>query len=181
MDDVDGPPRWALIAALVLSIGAVITVLVLAANRDTAPSPVAIAAVPAPQATDPSCQALLAELPQQLGDFSRASLAEPAPDGVAAWRATDSAAAAGSAETVVLRCGLARPDEFVTGSPIQVVDAVQWFAVRGDGRATWFAVDRPVYVALTLPAGSGPTPIQELSDLIAQTMAATPIDPAPVG
>ena len=40
-------------------------------------------------------------------------------------------------------------------------------------------VDRPVYVALTLPTRSGPTPIQALSDLIARTMPAVPIDPNP--
>ncbi|MCV7088973.1 DUF3515 domain-containing protein, partial [Mycobacterium interjectum] len=87
---------------------------------------------------------------------------------------------------VVLRCGLDRPAEFVVGSPIQIVDRVQWFEVSVDqqsagdaGRSTWYAVDRPVYVALTLPSGSGPTPIQQLSDVIDHTMAAVPIKPAP--
>ena len=64
------------------------------------------------------------------------------------------------------------------GAPIQVVDAVQWFEVTDEGRSTWFAVDRPVYIALTLPGGSGPTPIQEISEVIARTLAAEPIDPA---
>ncbi len=94
------------------------------------------------------------------------------------------------------------------GTPIQMVDAVQWFRVgeagvgndgvgeagredgwatgvgpepAGDGRSTWFAVDRPVYVALTLPAGSGPTPIQSLSTTIAEVLPAVPPDPGPVG
>jgi hypothetical protein len=86
---------------------------------------------------------------------------------------------------VVLRCGLDRPADFVVGSPIQVVDRVQWFEVvaqqqsAGDtGRSTWYTVDRPVYVALTLPSGSGPTPIQELSEVIDRTIAAVPINPA---
>jgi Protein of unknown function (DUF3515) len=59
---------------------------------------------------------------------------------------------------------------------------VQWFEVRDQstaGRSTWYAVDRPVYVALTLPAGSGPTPIQELSEVIDRTITAVPITPAP--
>ena len=91
---------------------------------------------------------------------------------------------------MILRCGLDRPDEFVVGSPIQVVDAVQWFRVgeagagnesaSDQGRSTWFAVDRPVYVALTLPQGSGPTPIQTISEVIAKSLPAKPIDPAPV-
>ncbi|CAN5246756.1 hypothetical protein BH11ACT7_BH11ACT7_32420 [soil metagenome] len=44
---------------------------------------------------------------------------------------------------------------------------------------TWFAVDRPVYVALTLPAGSGPTPIQELSRTITKTLPARDLEPGP--
>ncbi|ETB36034.1 membrane protein, partial [Mycobacterium avium subsp. hominissuis 10-5606] len=98
----------------------------------------------------------------------------------AAWRTGP------DSEPVVLRCGLDRPAEFVAGSPIQVVDRVQWFAVRPDpqsagdaGRSTWYTVDRPVYVALTLPSGSGPAPIQRLSDVIEQRIAAAPVNPGP--
>jgi hypothetical protein len=36
-------------------------------------------------------------------------------------------------------------------------------------------------VALTLPTGSGPTPIQQLSEVIDRTIAAVPINPAPAG
>ena len=114
-------------------------------------------------------------LPEDLGDYHRVPAAEPAPQGAAAWQA------APDAEPVILRCGLDRPAEFVVGAPVQVVDAVQWFEVADSavGRSTWFAVDRPVYVALTLPQGSGPTPIQQISDVIATTLPATEIDPAP--
>jgi hypothetical protein len=35
-------------------------------------------------------------------------------------------------------------------------------------------------VALTLPQGSGPTPIQTISEVIAKSLPAKPIDPAPV-
>jgi hypothetical protein len=38
-------------------------------------------------------------------------------------------------------------------------------------------VDRPVYVALTLPSGSGPTPIQQISEVIDRAMPAVPINP----
>ncbi|EUA41245.1 hypothetical protein I549_2290 [Mycobacterium avium subsp. avium 2285 (R)] len=102
---------------------------------------------------------MLDALPQRLGDYQRAPLEQPAPAGAAAWRTGP------DSEPVVLRCGLDRPAEFVAGSPIQVVDRVQWFAVRPDpqsagdaGRSTWYTVDRPVYVALTLPSGSGRRP-----------------------
>lgn len=171
----DGPPRALLIAAIVVAAGAIVGILVFAALRQSPPGqqPVAIASVPAPKADSAECRALLDALPDRLGDYRRAPAAEPAPPGAAAWTA--------DGEPVILRCGLDRPAEFVVGSPIQVVAPVQWFEIKDQGRSTWFAVDRPVYVALTLPPGSGPTPIQAISDVIAKSLPAKPIDPAPVG
>jgi hypothetical protein len=171
----DGPPRALLIAALVVAAGAIIAILVFAALRQTplAEPTVPIASVPAPKADSAECRTIAQALPDQLGDYHRAPAAEPAPVGAAAWRAAQ------DGEAVILRCGLDRPGEFVVGAPIQVVDAVQWFEVADQDRSTWFAVDRAVYVALTLPRGSGPTPIQEISELIAKALPAKPIDPAP--
>ncbi|OBK33099.1 hypothetical protein A5658_13995 [Mycobacterium sp. 1245111.1] len=171
MADSEGPPRAALIAALVVAIGTIGVILAIAATRDHT-SPVVVAAVPAPQAQDPACQKLTEALPQRLGGYTRAQLAQPAPVGAAAWQP------AGTGDPVILRCGLDRPADFVVGSPIQVVDRVQWFEVSQDQRATWYTVDRAVYVALTLPQGSGPTPIQQLSELIDRIMPAHPIDPS---
>ncbi len=175
-----------MIVAIVVAVGAVIAILAVAALRQTpeAEQPVAIVAVPAPQAESSDCRTLIDALPEQLGDYRRATAADPAPPGAAAWRATP------DSEAVILRCGVERPAEFVLGSPLQVVDEVSWFRVgeagAGDntgaeqGRSTWFAVDRPVYVALTLPEGSGPTPIQEISQLIAKSLPAKAAEPAPV-
>ncbi|OBA59319.1 hypothetical protein A5647_16735 [Mycobacterium sp. 1100029.7] len=178
-DDPGGPPRALLIAAVALAVVAIGAVLVIAATRQAPPQPVALPGVPAPQADSAACHALSAALPERLGDYQRASLAQPAPEGATAWRAGP------GTEPVVLRCGLERPTGFVVGSAIQVVDQVQWFEVAGEqqsagdaGRSTWYTVDRPVYVALTLPVGSGPTPIQQLSEVIARTVTAVPIDPA---
>ena len=169
----DGPPRALLIAAVVVAAGAIVGILVLAALRQSPPGQqtVAIASVPAPKADSAECGALLDAVPDRLGDYGRAPAAEPAPQAAAAWTA--------GGEPLILRCGLERPAEFVVGSPLQVVNAVQWFELRDEGRSTWFAVDRAVYVALTLPQGSGPTPIQEISDVIAKSLPAKPIDPAP--
>ncbi len=173
----DGPPRALMIGAIVLAVAAVVSILVFAALRQPASTetPVAIVSVPAPQADGADCRALVDALPEQLGDFQRAPAADPAPPAAAAWRTN------ADGEAVILRCGLDRPTEFILGSPLQVVDAVSWFEIADQGRSTWFAVDRPVYVALTLPAGSGPTPIQEISRLIAKTLPTKTIDPAPVG
>ena len=193
----DGPPKAVLIVALVVAVGAVVAVLAVAAvrQRQPAPEPIAISTVPAPRAESPECGALIGALPDQLGDYQRAPVVEPTPPGTAAWQSD------AGGEALILRCGLDRPAEFVVGAPLQMVDAVQWFRVgeagaggagageagagapgpgeAAAGRSTWFAVDRPVYVALTLPAGSGPTPIQRLSAAIAETLPEQPIDPAP--
>lgn len=175
-DIQDGPPRGLIIAAAGVALAAVIVLLTLAAIRQTdpAPRPVAIAAAPAPAADSPQCAALLASLPDQLGDYRRAVAVEPVPAGAAAWQQT-----AVNTEPVILRCGLDRPADFVVGAPLQVVDEVSWFEVKGDGSSTWFAVDRGTYVALTLPQGSGPTPIQLMSRTIAQVMPALPLAPGP--
>ncbi|MEO3757205.1 DUF3515 domain-containing protein [Mycobacterium sp. B14F4] len=172
----DGPPRALLIAAIVVAVGALIAVLVVAVLRRPGTQPVPIAAVPAPKATSAECEGLTAALPADLGDVPRAPLLDPAPAGAAAWRAGD------GDEPIILRCGLDRPAEFVVGAPLQAVDDVQWFRVADGGgtRSTWYAVDRPVYVALTLPQDSGPTPIQQVSAAIATSLPARPPDPAPV-
>jgi Protein of unknown function (DUF3515) len=160
----------------VVAVGAIVAILVVAALRQSSPEvrPEAIVAAPAPKADSAECRALTDTLPDELGDFRRVPAAEPAPEGAAAWRATE------DGEPIILRCGVDRPVEFVVGSPLQVVDAVQWFRVVDEERSTWFVVDRPVYVALTLPPGSGPTPIQEISRAIANALPAKEIDPAPV-
>nr|WP_082274746.1 DUF3515 domain-containing protein [Mycobacterium kansasii] len=180
--EVDGPPRILIIAAVVLAVATVGVILVIAATRHPRQQPVTVAAVPAPHAGGPACHALTAALPQRLGDYQRATIAQPAPEGVSAWSSGP------GREPVIMRCGPDRPADFIVGAPIQIVDRVQWFRVtdetqtdRGAGRSTWYTVDRPVYIALTLPAGSGPTPIQELSEVIDHTIAAVPIDPAPTG
>lgn len=172
-DDPDGPPRGLMIAALVVAVLAVGAVLAIAATRKPPAAPVAIASVPAPNADSPECRSLMATLPDRLGDFARATTAEPTPPGTAAWRAQS------VDEPVILRCGLDRPEEFVAGTPIQMVDGVQWFRLQDNdsGRSTWLCVDRPVYLALTLPEGSGPTPIQNMSEVVAKTMPAVPIRP----
>ncbi len=173
--DSEGPPRVVLIAALVLAVAAIGVILAVATTHHPPLKPVGVPTVPAPHAQEPPCRALLNALPQRLGDYQRAPVAQPEPAGSAGWRT------AGDSEPVVLRCGLERPTDFVVGSPVELVDQVQWFEVREDDRATWYTVDRPVYVALTLPSGSGPTPIQQLSELIGRIMPAVPINPARAG
>ena len=172
--DTDGPPRALMLAALALAVLGLGAVMAVAATHRPSTPPVAIATVPAPAAQSPQCQALLATLPDSLGDLRRAQTAEPTPAGTAAWRS--------AGDPVILRCGLDRPAEFVVGAPVQMVDDVSWFRLddTDTGRSTWVSVDRPVYIALTLPADSGPTPIQAMSEVIARTMGAIPVRPGPL-
>ena len=175
-DQRDGPPRALLVAAIVIAVGAVVAVLAVAATRQATPTrqPVAIAGAPAPQADSAACRALMSALPDDLDDYHRAQAMAPAPASTAAWEAEP------GSDLVVLRCGIDRPDDFVASSPLQGVDDVNWFRIPGDDRTTWVTVDRPVYVALTLPAGSGPTPIQRISTAVAQTMPAIVPSPGPI-
>jgi hypothetical protein len=170
----DGPPRALLLAALSVAVAAAVAVLVIAVTRTRPAPPLVIAAVPAPQADAPDCATLMGALPQRLGDYQRATPAAPVPPATAGWRFRDT-------EPVVLRCGVGRPTDFVVGAPIQIVNTVQWFRVadQDTGRSTWYAVDRPVYVALTLPQGIGATPIQQISDVVAAKLTAVPIRPGP--
>ncbi|KIU13760.1 DUF3515 domain-containing protein [Mycolicibacterium llatzerense] len=182
--DPDGPPRGAIIAAIVVAVAAIVGLLAYAALRqapEDKPVAIPLASAPAPQADSEQCRALLAALPDTMGDFRRATLADPAPAGAAAWLGPT------GIDAVVLRCGVERPDGFVVGAPLQMVNAVSWFEASGPSASTWYAVDHGVvgdgkgttYVALTLPQGSGPTPIQTVSELIEKVMPARPLDPAP--
>jgi hypothetical protein len=181
-DASDGPPRGALIAAVAVALLAVAGLLIFVLVKRSAPQrdPVAIVSVPAPRADGDACRDLLGALPDRLGDYRRAAVARPAPLGAAAWRRDNASDTTGAGDDVViLRCGLDEPDEFVAGAPVQMVDDVSWFRVADSGRTTWTTVDRPVFVALTLPDGSGPSPIQLVSQAVARSMPAANVTPRP--
>lgn len=170
------PARIAAAVALPVALIAGIVVAAVIAGRNPALDPVALGTVPAPASGSPECTTLIDALPETIGDFSRAELVDPAPEGAAAWQSVD-------AQEIVLRCGLDRPAEFDAASALQVVDGVQWLGIPGGegvDASTWFAVDRGVYVAVTIPHGLGPTPLQDASAAVAGALDAQPIDPAPV-
>lgn len=158
-----------------LIVGLVIAAVVAGKNPEL--EPVALGPVPAPQADSAACTSLLEALPENLGDFTKAEIVEPAPAGAAAWQQAEG-------EPVVLRCGLDRPAEFDQAAALQVVNGVQWFQISGTdvglAASSWFAVDRGEYVGITVPDGTGPTPIQEISDTISATLPQQPLDPAPI-
>ncbi|WP_072687520.1 DUF3515 domain-containing protein [Rhodococcus marinonascens] len=170
----------ALIAtAVALPVALVIGIIVAAmiAGRSPAKESVSLGPVPAPSAGSADCATLMAGLPDALGDYTRAELTEPAPEATAAWQPAEG-------EPLVLRCGLDRPAEFDQAAALQVINGVQWFEISGESAgieaSSWFAVDRGVYVALTVPTGVGPTPLQDISDAVAAALPEQPLDPAPV-
>ncbi len=178
----DGPKMHpALIAtAVALPVALIVAVLVIAvlSRQHTTREPLALGSVPAPAATEQPCTALLPALPDKVGDYTRAELAQPAPPATAAWQLPD------GGDPIVLRCGLDRPLEFDKASSLQIVNGVNWFEVRdqtsGVTSGTWFAVDRGIYIAVTMPNSAGPTPLQDISNAITKTLPARPIDPGPV-
>jgi hypothetical protein len=171
-------PRVVVAAGLaVLLIAGVIIVSLVFGSREqdqasappspTRTGPVALVPVPAPSAGSADCDSLLRKLPATLQSgstvLSKAALAEPAPPATAAW--TDQ-----RSDPVVLRCGLDRPAELTPTTQTRAVSGVQWLPVDGAESTTWYLVDRPVYVAVTVPATAGTGPLQDLSDLIGKTL-----------
>lgn len=132
--------------------------------------PLALVAVDAPDAGTPACtnlvNALPATLPSKGAELERLSIAEPAPPAAAAW-------AGDRGEPVVLRCGLGRPAELEATANLRLISTVNWLPVEGDGATTWYTVDRPVYIAVTIPEGTGTGVVQEMSETIAKALPAT--------
>ena len=147
------------VAAVVIPLVLLVVVLVLVRDvredaADAAASePVTAVTLPSPGAGSAECAALVGGLP-------------------------DSA-------PVVVRCGLDAPPGFTVGTTLQEVNGVQWFNEPDPDPAvtasTWVAVDRPEYVAVTLPDGSGTGPIQDLSDALTATLDLVEPRPAPIG
>jgi hypothetical protein len=137
----------------------------------TGPAP--IVPVDSPQAGSPSCTTLMADMPAKLTDghstLHRRPILKPAPPAVAAWGGT------ATVDPVVLRCGIERPPELKPTVELLEVSGVQWFKIDGDDSATWYAVDRPVVIALTLPAGKGTGPIQDISAAITAALKPVPV------
>jgi len=179
--------RWLLGTALALPVALVAGVLVAAAVvRGQRPGPLRLGEVPAPAAGSAGCVRLLAALPDELsgpdgldrtaqGHLQRRQLAGPGLDaGVAAW----------GEPPVVLRCGLNRPAELTASARLLDVSGVQFLQLAAPepgspGGSSWVAVDRAEYVMVTLPAGSGSGPLQQLAEEITGTMAPQDVELPP--
>jgi len=166
-----GLPRWVLTLVVVLPtllLAGVLIGSVVIRTRGVGPLP--LATVPAPEAGSRWCAELVAALPEEIetgeGDLDRRALADPAPQGAAAW----------GDPPVVLRCGLARPAELTPSSRLIDVSGVQFLQVPGTGATSWVVVDRPVYVVLTLPEGSGSAAVQQVAGAVRTTLPRAEVD-----
>ncbi|OFT56487.1 hypothetical protein HMPREF3151_10295 [Corynebacterium sp. HMSC05H05] len=140
--------RTTIYISLGLAVALVLGVLVGARvffNR-VALQPVAMTQVPAPEASSAECTSLIDALPATLADLKRAELAEPAPEGAAAWQAS-------STERITLRCGVDAPAQYTPYSQPEDIDGARWLRVNdatpGSTLATWFTVDRSPVLAVT--------------------------------
>ncbi|GAA3575334.1 DUF3515 domain-containing protein [Amycolatopsis ultiminotia] len=175
--DTGAPPKVVLVAASVLVVALAVAVAVFALTRPDTDGgaadpngPLPLVAVPAPQADAAGCTTLLAAAPAALTSngkqLARRPLADPAPRATAAW---------GADNPVVLRCGLDRPQELTRTAQLRVINGVQWLQVTEDNAATWYVVDRAVYVALTVPDSAGTGPLQLVSDLVSAKLPVSPV------
>lgn len=183
MSETGAPPRILIIVAAVLATALVvaITVLGFVLSSDTdsnggpgdvdEPGPLPLVSVPAPEADSEECTKLIEAAPRELESAGQRlaprELAQPAPPAALAW---------GEDNPVVLRCGLERPPELTRSSPLRQIQTVQWLPVEGEGTTTWYVVDRPVYIALTVPETAGTGPLQQISETVVEELPAVPLE-----
>lgn len=114
-----------------------------------------------------NCPGLIVLMPLEVADQPSRPVSAPTPYAYA-W----------GADPIVLRCGVPRPDGYVTGADLLQVNAVTWFCAAEDSAdptALCTTVDRPVFVDVRVPAALG-TPagvLAELSPLISQALQLT--------
>ncbi|OLM02248.1 hypothetical protein Ae406Ps2_2248 [Pseudonocardia sp. Ae406_Ps2] len=161
--------------ALPLLLAVVVAGLAVWARLTTGPDtgPLELPARAAPQASSPSCEAVLRALPTGLpgdtGDLAPREIDPPVP-GARAWVAEP--------EPVVLRCGTERPAELGPTSPLIVVNGVSWLPLgtpQGALATTYAVVDRGVYLELSAPTETGPGPLQAVSDAVVDTLPPQPV------
>ncbi|SDS13534.1 DUF3515 domain-containing protein [Corynebacterium timonense] len=137
--------------------------------------PVAMTPLPSPLADSPECAAFVDQLPDRVDGHLRAELAEPAPDGAAAWQASPT-------ERITLRCGVDLPQQYNEYTPTTESQGVRWMRVddptAGSTFSTWYTVDRVPAVAVTSEETGG---FREdpPSGIGAQALPRDDIQPAP--
>jgi hypothetical protein len=124
--------------------------------------PLAVDVPPVTAEADATCPALMSALPLELaGERSRPV------------KSNSPFAYAWGDPPVVLICGVDRPAGFVATSGLIQIDEVLWYVDDSDpDTVVWTAVDRPVYVQLSIPSSLDSASATELSDIIAKVLPA---------
>jgi hypothetical protein len=123
---------------------------------------------PAPE-VDAPCESLLGEMPLELAGEQSRPVSSDSPY-VYAW----------GDPALVLVCGVGRPAGFDVTAGLLQIGAVQWFVDDSDPDVyVWTAVDRPVYVQLTVPSSMDSAAATQLSAIVAETLPAQ--EPQPAG
>jgi hypothetical protein len=131
--------------------------------------PLAVDVPPVTAEADAACPALMSALPLELaGEKSRPV------------RSNSPFAYAWGDPPLVLICGVARPAGFVATSGLIQIDDVLWYVDDSDpDTVVWTAVDRSVYVQLSIPSSLDSASATELSDVLARVLPAQ--EPQPGG
>jgi Protein of unknown function (DUF3515) len=81
---------------------------------------------------------------------------------------------------VVLVCGVDRPAGFTATASLIQINGVQWLVDTSDpGTTVWTAVDRPVYVRVTVPSTVDSGPVTVLSTALGKALEFRTPQPGP--
>ena len=129
------------------------------------PGPVEVSAPPKTAEADRYCPDFVAALPITL-DGLHSRPAHSTSPWVGAW----------GDPAVTFRCGVPRPAGLEPTSPLQVVNDVQWYYQQRGDSVVFTAVDRPVYVELTVPSRYAGGPLSDITRAISASLPARPLD-----
>jgi hypothetical protein len=133
-------------------------------RADLPPLPVEVPPV-TPEA-DASCPALMAQLPLELAGERSRPVDSDSPYAYA-W----------GEPAVVLVCGVERPAALEPTSPLIQINGVNWLVDTSDpDTVVWTAVDRPVYVQVTVSADTDSAPVTALGPVIGETLPVQQVD-----
>lgn len=130
------------------------------ANHEPRPAPLS-QLEPAPVDTAEICAPLMENLPSTLAD---------------SWQRTDNDGADTAVwtlpgqEPIVVRCGVAPPENYAAGERLTQVNDVPWFEdpelANGSTAGTWYALGRATDIAVSMPQAAASAALVELSDAI---------------
>jgi hypothetical protein len=133
-------------------------------RADLPPLPVEVPPV-TPEA-DANCPTLMGALPLELAGEQSRPVQSDSPYAYA-W----------GEPPVVLVCGVERPAALEPTSPLITVNGVDWLVDTSDpDDIVWTAVDRPVYVRVTVSADTDSAPVAALGPVITGTLPVQPVD-----